>query len=338
MSTQDTLVGTPEVITPAPTAASALEAMDEAGSAVIAPETQDTPDDVAETEGTEGTEGEDATEAAFEVDIALPNRGEDGPPEKVRLAVPDQKTADALRFAQNQVAKVGKLEARLQQAEEAEAIIAAIDRDPVAAMQQLASDPKVSEAFARDYVRENYLTVAAFLKEMGLTVSYAEGTSPRTLEVEAKLAATERERRLEKAQQSTRTSSVQQAFQSRAKAVVDGLAQTLTFGDEDDRDLFYRATSDKLAKLYHSNPHATPAEQTAALQGLVQKFAGKPTTTIKTKVLPRDPEGRFQAAKAMNGKMAKIAGGQSGLTPALPDFDPNESLLAFTERLEGKRR
>lgn len=329
MAEQETLTVTPDPTTPETPAVAALAAMDAAGAAV----TEET--EQVEGEQAEGSEGVEEVEE-FEVEIVHPSRGEEGPPEKSKLVVPDQKTADALRFAQNAVAKIPKLESQLAEAQQSVAILDALDKDPVAAMQLLSNDPKVSQEFGQNYVREHYRQVAGILAEMGLKVTLMEGTTERTLELESRDAKRDRETRLEKSRAASQTTTLQSAFESRARQVVEGLAQTMAFADAEDKDLFYRASSDKLGKLYHTNPHASPAEQTAALQGLVQKFAGKTTATIKTKVI-RDEEGRFKAAKEMNGKMRKVAGGQSGLAPALPSFDPNESLESFTRRLEGRK-
>lgn len=335
--TQDTLTTTPEASAGAPLSEAQEAAATELDLAATG--TEGTTTDATEsTEGTEQAEqGEGEETPEFGVELSYPNRDQEGPAEKFNLAVPDQKTADALRYHFNRSQSFGKLEKDYATAQQSVRALDTLEQDPIIGMHLLAEDPKVGEAFAASWLRENYLTAATLLKEMGLSVELGPKTTQRELDLEADVARGKREQRLREAQQRSQGNVVQEQFTGRARALTMDLAATIPFGDQEDREMFEAMAGKTLGSLYHKNPHASPAEMTTALHGLVSKFAGRATKTITAKAQSRDEAGKFQRAKVMAGKMAKIGSGTTGLASVSGQFDPTDDLLSFTERLEGKR-
>lgn len=300
---------TPEtVVSPEPTAPVTLENMTEGEQVAV------------DEEGAESAE-----EASFEVELAHPTRGGDGPAEKFRLAVPDQKTADTLRYTANRAALVPKLEQQVEEAQESVRIVEALERDPVAAMTLLAQDPKVGAEFGRQWLTENWKVAVSHLLDLGFKVDYGTANE-RVLDLEAREAKRVLGDRIRKAQESTQKTTHQQQFQSRATQVVNDLVSTLSFSDPDDHEMFVSLAAQKAAKLYQTNPYAQQADLVAALKPLVDKFVGRQTQTIKATVQPRNAEGQFVKAKAVHDKMRKIGSGSNGLAPATPSVTPGMTL------------
>lgn len=320
MLEQDTLAETP------------VETLETAAPAAETPALETAATDV--TQETDQTEA-DETPEEFGVEISHPKR--DGEvPEKFNLQVPDQKTADALRYHLNRSREYTKLSQEYETAQESVRTVEALERDPVAGMYALGEDPKVASAFVQGWVRENYEAVAEMLQAIGIETSFAKGVDRRVLDAEAKVARIERAEHLRRTQQQAQGSVVQQQFTQRGRQVVTDLAATIPFGDEDDREMFEALSGKALGKLYKDNQYASPADMTAALQGVVAKFTGRATQTIKATAQPRDDAGRFERTKERNGKMAKIGSGNSGLSAVTGQIDPHLDLETYTRQLEGR--
>lgn len=321
MDTLETLPATLATEAAAPAAPATESALEDTTS----PQMTDTTPEVAE-QATEETGEEAIAEASeFEVDLMHPNRGAEGAPERFKLSVPDQKTADTLRHNANMAGRVPKLERELETAKESVAILDALERDPVAGMVAIAqTDPKVGAAFVQDWVKANYELAASFLADLGLKVEYGTANK-RELDLSAQLARRELDDRVRKSQEQTSQQAHKQRFQQTAERAVRDLTANLTFADPEDEDLFHRAAADKAVKLYQTNPSASMAEVITLLQPLVNKFAGgKPSPIVKAQV--RDDKGQFTKAKAVHDKMRKVGSGTGGLSPATPAFTPGMTL------------
>lgn len=283
------------------------------------PETAAGPEGVESTEGAEG-ESTEGAEEVFEAEITLPARGDERG-ERVKVPVPNQQVADAIRHQQKLAARVPKLEQEVESYRQDRMAVETLERDPLAGMLVLGQDPQVGQQFVTEWTRAYPDLAIKALTDLGLTVSTGS-MDPRLLQAEAKLAQLEQQERLRRVQQDNAQRGTVQAFASQAGQVVKGFLDTLPFRDADEREEFTELAHSKMKKLYQTNARATSAEMTEALKGLVTRFAGTTPTSTPT----RDDAGRFAATKERADKLRKVQGGRTGLTALTGAVDPNVTL------------
>lgn len=309
--------------TPAPVPEVPSEPPAEAPAPAAAPE--------ATPEGAEAAEPAvegDEPAPAFDVEMPLPNGdGENGPQNagRLKLALPSQESADALRFHLKRSAAAAKLEGKLDQYHQDHATVDFLQANPVEGMLWMAQvQPDAGAQYVDHWIRSNPTEAANALIKLGFTVDYGEANE-RTLKAEAAVAKMEGDRRLQQGQGQFQQTNTVTRFQTTASDVVQELVADLGYTKEDPRfPLVTTALAEHLAALYQQNPQATRAQMLLHAQPVVREEAAYRTKTSSQRSLrvaqateqPRDPAGQFAAKAALADKMARAQPrGTSIVTP-----------------------
>jgi hypothetical protein len=294
---------------------------------VRAPTPTEAASGVAEDEGSEGAEGgEEGGEAGaepaaelFSIEIPGTNpSGAAGEPGTGTLQLDGlpQEFRDTIQFHVKRSARVPTLEQTVKDAREYATIADFYLERPIEAMHLVAKEkPAEATRFVRDWARQFPDEVLKIITELKLHES-----SPRELELDAKLALGERDASIDAGYGALQGSQRRRAYADEMSALFGTLTAPLKLSADDQTDLETLAHQ-RLDRVHRERkaqgrePFLTPQEATALLQPLIQKHLKQPTPTPKPKGQPTtvaDAEANAKRAvlqrKALGGAPAQRGG------------------------------
>lgn len=279
----------------------------------------------AESETPEGQEpdvaGESEPAPAFTVDIPLPNgNGENGLRNAglLNLTVPDQETADTLRFHLKRSRALDEVQSEAERLREDAAFAPFFQTAPVAGFATLAQrQPEAFADFLGHAVAAYPAEIAAMLERQGFTVAPAKDAE--VIEARAALAKRELRDLQATAQQTYHQTMEQQQLVTLGGRAVRAVAETLGLPLDPQHDEFQEFATraarelDKWMDRQPAGARPTEHDLQLALQPLAQRFAALRSTPPATKAATRTASASspakapVQTPEQMQAKAAKAA-------------------------------
>lgn len=325
------------VVTPAPEAATDLDALIAGGAQIpVVPEVDPAlataePETVAEVEPEAAAEADLTAEVEDDTPllaVEIPHFRQDQAP--LNLEGVPQEAADAMRFHIKRSAEVPQLKETVAAAQEDMATVQFLRENPAEGLFMLEKlAPQAAVGFVRSWL-ERYPQEAV---KLVTDLRYDVDLDPYTVETRARAAKVEADQRTDKGAQVYQQRAQEQRFVTDARAVLNDVAATLQLDATSARGkIFRQVAADAMQDAYRANPRITAEGLTLALQDTIAEFQRSTPQTGKTLKVkapveqPRAADGTFTKDKLTHA--AKVASTARKLAPGVQPISATPAMSA----------